>query len=365
MPSIDQVIQQGFNPFDPISFKSGHFWQEESTDQFQIIESIHQQELNQIIKFIHSTQQDHCTRTLLLTGDKGSGKSYFLGRLKEKLNQDVFFAYIAPWTDNEHIWRHTLRYTIDSLMNKPEGKTESQLLLWLKGLTIFKSPSLINQILGDRRTFISNLRSAHPVGIYEPKKFFGVLFDLTNADLYEIACDWLRGDDLDEEDLQLLGVKTSIDSEDAARHILENFGKISTSTQPIVLCFDQVENGEPRYAEGVVNLQPLMSVNTTFHNERFKNFVIIISIVRDNWRKAGRKIEQSDRDRIEAGISLKSITLNQAQELWQSRLYPLHCQAEPQPNSAIYPLNAEVLDSHFPGGKVNIREALQLGQRLF
>ncbi|MGB3532965.1 MAG: P-loop NTPase fold protein [Microcoleaceae cyanobacterium] len=365
MVSIEQIIQQEFNPFDPISFKSGHFWQEETQAKFQIIDSIHQKELNQMTNVIHLTQRDHHTRTVLLTGDKGSGKSYFLGRLKETLNQDVFFAYIAPWTDSEHIWRHTLRYTVDSLMYNPKGQKQSQLLLWLKELAVFKNPNLINQILGDRRVFIRNLRSAYPAGIYQAKSFFGVLYDLTNPELYPIACDWLRGDDLDEEDLQLLGIKRSIDSEEAARHILENFGRISTSTKPIILCFDQVENGEPRDAEGIVNLQPLMSVNTTFHNEKFKNFVIIISIVRDNWQKAGRKIEQSDLDRIETAISLKSITLNQAEQLWASRLYPLHCQAKPQPTSVIYPLDAKVLESQYPGGKVNIRDALQLGQKLF
>jgi len=51
----------------------------------------------------------------------------------------------------------------------------------------------------------------------------------------------LRGDDLDEDDLNQLGVKHTIDNEDA-QNILANFGRISAQTQPIVLCFDQLDN---------------------------------------------------------------------------------------------------------------------------
>ncbi|MGB3401364.1 MAG: ATP-binding protein [Microcoleaceae cyanobacterium] len=365
MATIDQLILQGFNPFDPIGFKSGHFWKDEVQANFSIVDSIHQQELNKITNVIHLTKQDHYTRSVLLTGDKGAGKSYFLGRLKETFNQDAFFAYIAPWPDSRHIWRHTLKYTVDSLMYKPKGQTESQLLLWLKGLTVFKNPVLINNILGNRRAFINNLRAAHPEVRHQAKNFFGALYYLTNPELYPIACDWLRGDDLDEEDLQDLKIKKSIDTEEAARNILENFGRIISSTQPIVLCFDQVENGEPRDTEGVVDLQPLMSLSTTFHNERFKNFVIVVSIIQDKWNNAERKIEQADKDRIEERILLKMITTEQAKELWVSRLYPLHSQANPKPSSPIYPLDEEVLESQYPGGKVTVRSVLQLGQKLF
>jgi hypothetical protein len=365
MATIDQVIQREFNPFDPVTFKSGHFWQEKSPEKSQIIASIHQQELNQIDQTIKQTKRDHHTRTILLTGDKGAGKSYFLGRLKDTHNHNVFFAYIAPWMDSGSIWRHTLRYTIDSLMYTPKGKTESQLMLWLKGLATFQNQKLMNKLLGDRKLFIHNLRNAYPAGIYQARSFFGALYDLTDTEKYHTACCWFRGEDLDEEELQILGIRQSIDTEEDARHILENFGRITNSTHPIVLCFDQVENGYPRDEQGVVNLQPLMSLNTTFHNERFKNFVNIISIIKDKWNEAGRKVEQADKDRIEYKVSLTSITLNQAKELWASRLYPLHCQANPKPASPIYPLDSKVLETNYPGGKVNIRDVLQLGGQLF
>ena len=55
-----------------------------------------------------------------------------------------------------------------------------------------------------------------------------------------IAADWLRGEDLDEEDLQLIKVKRSIDSENAAQKMMTNLGWLADSTQPMVLCFDNL-----------------------------------------------------------------------------------------------------------------------------
>jgi len=65
-----------------------------------------------------------------------------------------------------------------------------------------------------------------------PKSFLGVVWP-HESELYPLACDWLRGDDLDEDDLNQLGVKHTIDNEDAAQNILANFGRISAQTQPL------------------------------------------------------------------------------------------------------------------------------------
>lgn len=149
------------------------------------------------------------------------------------------------------MWRHLLRNTVDSLIQVPEGQQESQLILWLKNLSVFTKTNLKKQLfndsfwqllLGDRQKFVNHLKKTYlKAGIYNPDVFFGVLHDLTDPELYPLACEWLRGDNLSEESMQALRLKSCIDAEDVAKNILANFGKISTATQPIVLCFDQVE----------------------------------------------------------------------------------------------------------------------------
>jgi len=72
----------------------------------------------------------------------------------------------------------------------------------------------------------------------------------------------LRGDDLDEDDLNQLGVKHTIDNEDAAQNILANFGRISAQTQP-VLCFDQLDN-IPRLPDGSIDLKHCLASTPAF-----------------------------------------------------------------------------------------------------
>jgi hypothetical protein len=110
------------------------------------------------------------------------------------------------------------------------------------------------------------------------------------------------------------------------------------------------------------NPQAIFNINTTLHNENIQNFLIIITIVTDPCRHSWKYIPQSDKARIDKLVSLKNINLNQAEALWQYRLQPIHQAAKPQPESPITPLNRQILENYFPGGKTNPRNALLLGK---
>jgi hypothetical protein len=373
MAEIDKLIIQSLNPFD--NSAAGNFWEEQP---FPTVESIHQKELTQIKSVIGQISQDHQTRSLILYGDSGSGKTHFMGQLKEQLNNQAFFAYIGPFPQSDYIWRHVLRHTVDSLVNAPAGQADSQLILWLKSCfsTIQKQlksdqQKFLAKIKGffgktdaerDRQVFIDILKKTiGTTGIYNANEFFGVLYDLTNPDLYFLACEWLKGDDLDEDSLKKLRVKQSIDDEDKAQGILGNFSKISAKTQPIVLCFDQLEN-IARLPDRSTDLQALFNVNSTIHNGKWKNLLIIISIRTENWFNDSKRVHPSDIDRATIRIPLKRITLEQGEALLATRLYPLHNQANPKPTSIIYPLNRQVLENVFLSRKATPRDFLTLGK---
>lgn len=370
MTSIEELIKREVNPFDLINLKPGNFWGEKQ-DSALTVESIHQEAIADIEAQLDLVATDHRSRTVLLLGEPGSGKSHLLGRIKRTLNPKAFFAYIGPWVDSDHIWRHTLRYTVDSLMHVPSGQQESQLMLWIKSLSAFTKRSVKQRIFNDsvwqllqsnRQKFIKHLKDTYKKeSLYNSDIFFGLLHDLTDPELYPLACEWLRGDDLSEESMQALKVKRCIDTEDAAKTILANFGKIATETQPIVLCFDNLDN-IPKLPDGLQDFQALFNVNTTIHNEYLKNFLVIISIMTDTWRRNSDRIQQADKVRIDRGVQLKRITLEQAEALWAYRLKPLHTQANPQPSSQIYPLTRQALEQKFPGGRTIPRYALMLGR---
>ncbi|WP_341529726.1 AAA family ATPase [Nostoc sp. UHCC 0302] len=379
MSTIDELIKQSLNPFD--NFAAGNFWEEQ--EPFPTVDSIHQEALTQIQSVLDQIGQDHQTRTMILYGDAGVGKTHFMGRLKQKLNNEAFFVYIEPFPQSDHIWRHILRHTVDSLVNAPAGQADSQLILWLKSFlsTIrhdlqSEQQGLVDRIKGffgktkidanaDRKLFIDILKKTIGTkGIYNANEFFGVLYDLTNPDLNSLACEWLKGDGLDEESLKKLQINKSIDNEDTARGILGNFSKISGKTQPIVLCFDQLDN-IARLSDGSIDLQALFNVNSTIYNGKWQGFLIIISVRTSTWNENYKRIQPADLDRASVKVPLKRITLDEAEALLASRLYQLHHQAYSLPNSPIYPLNTEVLGKAFPGRKASPRLVLTLGKQLF
>lgn len=379
MATIDEVIKQSLNPFD--NNKAGNFWEEQKPAP--TVDSIHQEALTQIKSILDQIAQDHQTRTLILYGDAGVGKTHFMGRLKQKLNNEAFFVYVEPFPQSDHIWRHILRYTVDSLINIPVGQVESQLILWLKSCLSTISRDLqsdqkgfIDKIKGlfgknlqdvksERKLFIAILKkNIGNKGIYNANEFFGVLYDLTNPDLHSLACEWLKGDDLDEESLQDLQVKQSIDNEEAARGILGNFSKISGKTHPIVLCFDQLDNIACS-SDGSIDLQALFNVNSAIHNGKWQSFLIIISIITSTWNENYKRIQPADLDRVKLKIPLRRITLEEGEALLASRLYQLHHKANYLPETPIYPLVTEDIIKAFPGRKTTPRLVLNLAEKLF
>ncbi len=363
--TLKEIIQREVNPFDSVTFTTGNFWTDDKQSSKATVESIHQSAITQIETILQSVIKDNHTRSVLLAGDSGCGKSYLLSRLKKTLNDRAFFVYIEPCLVNDYIWRHTLRHTVDGLMHVPEGEKESQLLLWLKGLCAYKDNGIKKWILGAKNHFIHELRSIYPAGIYQPRDFFTVLYSLANPDLYFSACDWLRGNSISEEELKLLGVGSVIDTEEAAKGIIANFGRISTDNKPIVLCFDQVELSA-KLPDSSLDISPIFNVNTAFHNNNLKNFLVIVSIVRDIWMSCQRTIPQADLARIQKPeISLKQINLEQVKALWASRLAPIHAQVSPKPSSHIAPLDEQKLVEKYPGGKANLRASLSYGGILY
>lgn len=371
MTDINDIIKREVNPFDVINLKPTNFWAEEQ-DSKLMVESIHKNAIIEIEGLLDLVGQDHRSRTVLLAGESGSGKSYVLGRLKRTLNPKAFFAYIlCNWADSSNIWRHILRHTVDSLIQVPEGEKESQLILWLKSLTAFTKRDIKQRIFNDnfwealqsnRQKFIKHLKDSYKkAGIYNPDMFFGVLHDLANPELYDLACEWLRGDDLNEDSMKEIKVKTCIDTEDAAKNILANFGRISTQTQPIVLCFDNLDT-MPQLPEGFLDIQPFFNVNTTIHGDNLKNFLVIISVITDTLKRHFDRILPADKAGIHKTIQLKRITIEQAEALWSYQLQSLHQLANPRPESPIFPLNREILEKTYPGGKTMPRNALTLGR---
>lgn len=91
MTDIKDIIKREVNPFDVINLKPTNFWAEEQ-DSKLMVESIHENAIIEIEGLLDLVGKDHRSRTVLLAGESGSGKSYLLGRLKRTLNPKAFFC---------------------------------------------------------------------------------------------------------------------------------------------------------------------------------------------------------------------------------------------------------------------------------
>ena len=100
MTSIDNLILQNTNPFDNI--RSVNFWSAQAEDE-PVVESIHTEVISAVTQVLAQVAESRRTRTVLLQGDPGSGKTYLLGRLKKALNNKAFFAYINPFPQSDRI----------------------------------------------------------------------------------------------------------------------------------------------------------------------------------------------------------------------------------------------------------------------
>ncbi|NBD15919.1 MAG: ATP-binding protein [Cyanobacteria bacterium] len=368
MSELETIIKQSINPFDTANFKKGNFWEEEQPQDLNV-NSIHKEVLESIEQTLTQVAKDKKSRTIRLEGDSGSGKTHLLGRLKKTLNRKAFFAHIIASIQAEYVFQYTLRKTIESLMFIPEGETESQLLLWLKRIIKQQREGVTQRILGKRKTFINQMKAAYPSGIWNPNSFFSVLYALTQPDLYALACGWLKGDDLDDEDLKVLGAKVTIETEDDAMSLLANLSYISNSTLPIVLCFDEIDISHEREEL----LKSILRLNMIIQSQKLKNFLVILSVITNTWKEHENSIAVSLKAPINQTLSLKPITTEQIEVLWSVHLRPFHQQLEKQPESSIAPLTKEDLEFYFPSGetnpsfpsgKTNPRNALQVGHEL-
>jgi hypothetical protein len=89
---------------------------------------------------------------------------------------------------------------------------------------------------------------------------------------------------------------------------------------------------------------------------------VIISVITNTLKRHFDRILPADKAGIHKTIQLKPITMEQAEALWAYQLQPLHQLANPRPESPIFPLNREILEKTYPGGKTMPRNALTLGR---
>ena len=368
---FDRIVVERLNPFEYMVTQN---FFHDSEDVNTPVDAIHWEQRQVLEDLFHwNVLQGKQVKTVLLTGESGSGKSYFLKQIKSKLEESATFIYIEPWSTGTDFYRHVLRYMIDSMKEFPPGKTQSQLSLWLLKLIRLwtnewsdrhnppGSKKRVELPKGDgarMQAFINDMQDRFPSGIFQPHYFFKVFYQLKDPDKYHAACSWLRGDLVPGGDT-LLGCDglPTIETESHARQVIFTLGRLAAMSQPIVLCFDNLDN-IPQREDGKPDIQPLINLNTGIHQAGNLHFFVIISAKTRTWSLVKSTISGADLRRVSDHIYLGKVENRPLLDLVKMRLADLHADTNHEKNDPLFPVTVEGFENNFPSGVARPREAL-------
>jgi len=196
----------------------------------------------------------------LILGEVGSGKTHLLGRILTQSKQTRFpcaFAYIQPLEDPEQTYRYLLREVMVNLFHPMEASSQATQFrrlvtkVFLEGCHDRQVPSRLtitpSTFAAIQQRVVRLLSTAHPA---ISRRFVHVLLQYAVLERRTAAMAWLTGQVLDDTDAALLQVPdraqlSAASLEEEARHLLTSLGLLLTRyRQPLVICFDRLENLE-------------------------------------------------------------------------------------------------------------------------
>ncbi|MBT4266002.1 MAG: hypothetical protein HN945_01735 [Deltaproteobacteria bacterium] len=261
------------NPF--ISSSVGDPWNQRFSD----VTDIYHKEFHTIQDLIaHKQTYPSESFAAIVTGEAGSGKTHFIGRILDTSHGDpnISFAYIQPIENPQQPYRYLLREIVTNLSRKIYAENRFSQLDRLLGILLKKLLSQIstkkNKAL--RLDMIRKLE-IDPFYAFDPgfrkfhkrktvtklgtesllafdshfnPHFLNTLFSYQFSQNKELPLKWLKGFDLDLEALQFLnmegaGSRSTEALEQEARDILRSLGLLFAFTgHTLILCFDRMEN---------------------------------------------------------------------------------------------------------------------------
>jgi hypothetical protein len=313
---------------------------------------------------------------LVVSPDRGYGKSHLLGRLFQALGDQATLIYLRPFQDPQRVWSSILLTTVQEL-ERPNQNGEhagSQLEAFSKGvLAHVVSDHMDNGGVSGYHPHLQdavNYLRAHPLKVLGHSTGTRALIDSmksrlkNNAELLKLcgllrnrgidlggreaawlrvlaayafsqadspdrdaALKWLRGDPLEEAERELLklavadndgrGDSTAEQINDLSFHRLNGLCALASYYRPFVFCFDQTEfYGSDK---GLVDAlgKCIADLYASFYN-----YLAIVTTNANNWTEEVLPFMQAAyQNRFsQQKIMLEGINLEQAKELISKRL---------------------------------------------
>jgi hypothetical protein len=286
---------------------------------------------------------------LIISPERGYGKSHLLGRLFETLDRRATRIYLRPFQDPQKCWHSILLQTVQELerTEAPGPESESnptQIGAFangvISGLTVlritdkaepwfkwirkvFKSKSDLRNLAAKLRAHIPNLNGRHEAWL---RVLYAYAFSSEHDWKRTVTLKWIRGEPLEREEVDELGLATA-DNEaradmnadqinDLSFQRLAGLCRLAGFYRPFVFCFDQTDS----YGTSPERIRTLGSCIERIFAE-IPNQLTVVTANQDNWtRELQPGIDPPNRDRFSLPIQLESIAIPQAKELIRNRL---------------------------------------------
>ncbi len=316
-----------------------------------------------IFRAIKQTNRDKSTRLIPILGSAGSGKTHAFWAYKDKIGQVEEFeveglkpinwtiVYVPSPPASVRVLFHIYTCIIEEL-----------------GVDVIKTVSekLVTKWGGKKRGFFSRPKADDVIsrGIRE---FPGVGADIVKAlvsfrlekDKRALAERWLLGEDLEDDELDDLGINSVIEDDDTClamiKIITENLGKV------IVLYFDEIES--PYRMHGELAERKFLEVLKKQYNE-VQKLVIVIAVLKEIWPRILEIADQPLRSRMEPEQELKPFSLNDLKLFFANTMEHFWDQNNLNPPLyPLFPLNEEVINVIYEKSGGNPRDVIKLCNR--
>jgi hypothetical protein len=286
---------------------------------------------------------------LVISPDRGYGKSHLLGRLFETLDRRATRIYLRPFQDIQKCWHSILLQTVQEL-ERTEGpglqnesnptqisafadgvisgltnlRTDDKSEPWFKWIrNVFRSRKDLQRVAAKLRATIPNLHGRHEAWL---RVLYGYAFSPEHDPKRTIALKWIQGEPLEPDEAEALGLATAdndakaemtpAETNELSFRRLAGLCRLAGFYRPFLFCFDQTEfyGTNPELIRMFGNCIEKMFAE-------LPNQLTVVTANQANWTEQLRPgIEQAHWDRFGFPIELESITSTLAKELIRNRL---------------------------------------------
>lgn len=356
-----EVLREGATPFD-------RFVSRGDIEDVIDIPRTRQTIDRNVFRAVQQTQLDQSTRLIPILGSAGTGKTH------------AYWAY----KDRERKMLHSTESPEDLVYEGPSGWTivyvpsppaSIRILLHVysciideMGADILKivSSKLVKKWGGKKKKHLGLFGSADIEEVIQAgiRNYPGVFADCVKAlVIYEMDKDrkvlaerWLLGEDLDEEELDTLGINSVIEEDDICLAMIKLLTEHTDKT--IVLYFDELES--PYRMHGADAEQKFLEIIKRLYNE-VKNLVIIIAVLKEIWPRILEIADMPLRSRMEPEHELQNWTMDDLKLYFaKSMLHFWNQNNLNPPTYPLFPLNDQLLNSIYHKTDGNQRSIIKL-----